>query len=61
MLIQRYGYFIQDYRLTPEGRCPRCSTQIPGRWAAHFEGQITSRPFSPHNTLEFIYNHKSLI
>jgi len=47
-LISRYGYFIQDYRLTPEGRCPGCSTQIPGRWPAHFEGQITSRPFSPH-------------
>ena len=47
-LISRYGYFIQDYRLTPEGRCPRCSTQIPGRWAAQFDGQITSRPFSPH-------------
>jgi pyruvate formate lyase activating enzyme len=47
-LIRRYGYFIQDYRLTPEGRCPRCSTQIPGRWAAQFEGQITARPFSPH-------------
>ena len=47
-LISRYGYFIQDYRLTPEGCCPRCSTQIPGRWAAQFDGQITSRPFSPH-------------
>jgi pyruvate formate lyase activating enzyme len=47
-LISRYGYFIQDYRLTPEGRCPRCSTQIPGRWPIRFEGQITSRPFSPH-------------
>ena len=50
-LIRRYGYFIQDYRLTPEGRCPRCSAQIPGRWPAHFEGQITSRPFSPTQTL----------
>ena len=47
-LIKRYGYFIQDYRLTSDGRCPRCSTQIPGRWAAQFDGQITDRPFSPH-------------
>jgi len=46
-LISRYGYFIQGYRLTPEGRCPRCSTQIPGFWAAEFDGQITSRPFLP--------------
>jgi pyruvate formate lyase activating enzyme len=47
-LIRRYGYLIQDYRLTPEGRCPACSCQIPGRWSAQFDGQITSRPFLPH-------------
>jgi len=47
-LIRRYGYLIQDYRLTPDGRCPRCAQQIPGRWPAQFEGQITSRPFLPH-------------
>ena len=46
-LISRYGYFIQDYRLTPEGACPRCSTRIPGRWAAQFDGQLTDRPFLP--------------
>ncbi len=46
-IIERYGYFIKDYRLTPEGRCPECSAAIPGRWSARFEGQITSRPFSP--------------
>ncbi len=46
-LIRRYGYHIEDYRLTPEGRCPGCSHEIPGRWAAKFEGQITSRPFLP--------------
>jgi pyruvate formate lyase activating enzyme len=47
-LIRRYGYLIEDYCLTPDGRCPSCSTQIPGRWASQFNGQITSRPFSPH-------------
>ncbi|HTS34125.1 MAG TPA: AmmeMemoRadiSam system radical SAM enzyme [Candidatus Solibacter sp.] len=47
-LIRRYGYLIRDYRLTPEGRCPRCATPLPGRWASHFEKQITDRPFSPH-------------
>jgi pyruvate formate lyase activating enzyme len=47
-LIHRYGYLIRDYRLTPEGRCPRCSTPIPGRWASQFEHQITDRPFRPH-------------
>ena len=32
-VIRRYGYRIQEYRLTSEGRCPRCSAAIPGRWA----------------------------
>jgi pyruvate formate lyase activating enzyme len=48
-LIERYGYFIKDYRLTPEGRCPECSTSIPGRWSDRFEGQIASRPFRPRS------------
>src|SRR5436190_1824689 len=25
-LISRYGYFIQDYRLQPDGSCPRCNS-----------------------------------
>ncbi len=48
-LIRRYGYHIEEYSLTPEGRCPRCSSPIPGRWSAQFDGQITDRPFLPHN------------
>jgi pyruvate formate lyase activating enzyme len=47
-LVRRYGYHIEDYRLTPDGRCPTCAHQIPGRWSAKFDGQITSRPFLPH-------------
>jgi pyruvate formate lyase activating enzyme len=47
-LITRYGYLIQRYRLNPQGRCPHCSCEIPGRWSAQFDGQITSRPFLPH-------------
>lgn len=47
-LVKRYGYFIEDYRLTAEGCCPNCAAQIPGRWAARFDGQITDRPFRPH-------------
>src|SRR6266403_1259943 len=47
-LIRRHGYFVEDYRLTPEGHCPSCNTSIPGRWAPKFEGQITDHPFSPH-------------
>lgn len=47
ILIERYGYLIKGYRLSPEGRCPKCSAAIPGRWSARFEGQIASRPFLP--------------
>jgi pyruvate formate lyase activating enzyme len=46
-LIKRNGYFIEDYRLTPDGRCPSCQTAIPGRWAPKFEEQIAARPFLP--------------
>ena len=47
LLVERYGYFIQSYRLTSDGACPDCGTRIPGRWSAAFEGQITATPFLP--------------
>ncbi len=47
LLVERYGYVILGYHLTPEGACPKCGTQIPGRWAPEFQGQITSHPFLP--------------
>jgi pyruvate formate lyase activating enzyme len=31
-LISRTGYVITEYRLTGEGKCPQCGTQIPGLW-----------------------------
>ncbi len=51
-LIERQGYLIQDYRLTPEGRCPNCACAIPGRWSARFAGQIASRPFLPRKSAQ---------
>jgi pyruvate formate lyase activating enzyme len=47
MLVERYGYFIQQYRLTADGACPDCATKIPGRWGDRFGGQIASTPFLP--------------
>jgi pyruvate formate lyase activating enzyme len=47
MLVERYGYFIQQYRVASDGRCPDCGTSIPGRWGAGFDGQITATPFLP--------------
>jgi pyruvate formate lyase activating enzyme len=47
LLIERYGYLILNYNLTPNGRCPSCDAAIAGRWPARFEGQISARPFLP--------------
>jgi pyruvate formate lyase activating enzyme len=47
LLIERYGYLIQGYYLTPAGCCPSCGTQIPGRWDTSFKRQITPFPYHP--------------
>jgi hypothetical protein len=47
LLIARYGYYIRDYRLTPDGRCPSCAAAVPGRWSKAFDGQIAFRPYVP--------------
>jgi pyruvate formate lyase activating enzyme len=47
MLIQRYGYSIEKYKLTPQGECSACHAPIPGRWSKKFDGQIAASPFRP--------------
>jgi pyruvate formate lyase activating enzyme len=32
LLIERYGYNILSYQITPDGECPGCSSVIPGIW-----------------------------
>ena len=49
VVIERYGYHIRAYRITPDGRCPACSARIPGRWSPGFEGQVASHPFLPRS------------
>jgi pyruvate formate lyase activating enzyme len=44
-LIERHGFLIRRYRITPDGRCPSCSLAIPGRWSARFDGQSTVHRF----------------
>jgi pyruvate formate lyase activating enzyme len=34
LLIRRYGFEVQSYHLTADGKCPKCATVIPGRWDA---------------------------
>jgi len=31
-IIQRSGYVIREYSITPRGTCPDCGTDIPGLW-----------------------------
>ena len=33
-LIDRLGYLVREYKITPEGKCPSCATVIPGIWPA---------------------------
>ena len=47
LLIERFGYLITGYHLTPEGCCPNCGNRIPGRWDMAFRGQITAHPYVP--------------
>lgn len=47
LLIERQGYRIRGYHLTPDGCCPSCGSRIPGRWDPAFQGQRTPYPFFP--------------
>ena len=47
LLVARYGYYVRDYRITADGRCPGCKASVPGVWGRKFDGQIASRPFLP--------------
>jgi pyruvate formate lyase activating enzyme len=47
LLIERNGYLITGYNLTPQSCCPSCGASIPGRWDPTFRGQTTARPFVP--------------
>ena len=35
LLVERRGYLITDYRITDEGKCPKCGAEIPGVWHKH--------------------------
>ena len=32
LLIERTGYLVRDYRITRDGKCPRCHRTVPGIW-----------------------------
>jgi pyruvate formate lyase activating enzyme len=56
-LIKRYGYFIDQYRITADGSCSNCHTPVPGRWSSRFEGQIADRPFLPRRPSRLVTIH----
>lgn len=33
LLVERYGYLIRQMKVTPAGKCPSCSANIPGIWS----------------------------
>jgi pyruvate formate lyase activating enzyme len=47
LLVERRGYLIRRYDVTPSGTCPSCGTPVPGRWHTRFEGQASDAPFVP--------------
>jgi pyruvate formate lyase activating enzyme len=52
LLVERYGFRILRYNLTSDGHCPSCGQAIPGRWAASYQGQLASMPFSVRHARE---------
>ena len=32
IVVERYGFLVQSYQLTGEGKCPHCQTRLPGIW-----------------------------
>jgi len=36
-LVKRSGYVIQKYKITDEGKCPKCGEKIAGLWHSQRE------------------------
>ena len=39
-LIERYGYLVRDYKITPDGKCPSCQVLVPGIWPAAGDAEV---------------------
>ena len=46
LLVERYGYFVRSYRITPVARA-RTVAPDPRTMGGEFDGQIASTPFCP--------------
>ena len=47
-LVERYGYLIRGYNLTPAGACPSCHSPVPGMWSDVYKEQRTAFPIPLH-------------
>lgn len=47
LLVGRSGLHIKEYHLTADGRCPRCSIAVHGRWDLVFRPQTADHPYIP--------------
>jgi pyruvate formate lyase activating enzyme len=46
-LVGRTSFFVRQYDITAEGRCPGCGATVPGRWDPDFVPQRTAVPWRP--------------
>jgi len=47
-LIERQGYMIRSYWVTPDGRCPRCDEAIAGIWPDDSKSVRTGKDVAAH-------------
>jgi pyruvate formate lyase activating enzyme len=46
LLVERRGFRVLGYHLTPDGCCPSCAQKISGKWAESFRPQISAHPYN---------------
>ena len=51
-LIERVGYRIRNYRITPTGTCPKCGASIPGIWTDQVENVRLGGPGIPRRVTD---------
>lgn len=48
-VVERDGFRVVRYALTPDGACRACGAAIPGRWDPSSGRRVTDRPFVPRD------------
>ncbi len=58
-VIARHGYVILDYRLSPEGACPKCGTRLAGIWTDRPEQVRRRGPGAPRSIRSVIDRYRT--